>query len=114
MENDSKSCKSRWENVFLHPEIHIIYDAKTKNIRDIEVKAKSAQAKSIATVRKHPEKYGVRHFIKFGDYNIGRNGDLLTLPTYMQFLLDLEPEDVTLEAIDTDKLALIAKEFLGK
>ena len=80
----------------------------------IEVKARSAQAKSIATVRKHPEKYGVRHFIKFGDYNIGRNGDLLTLPTYMQFLLDLEPEDVTLEAIDTDKLALIAKEFLGK
>ena len=38
------------------------------------------------------EQYGVKHFIKFGDYNIGRDGDLLTLPTYMQFLLDLEPE----------------------
>ena len=46
----------------------------------VEVKAKTAQAKSIATVRKHPEKYGVKHFIKFGDYNIGRDGDLLTLP----------------------------------
>ena len=80
----------------------------------VEVKARNAQAKSIATVRKHPEKYGVKHFIKFGDYNVGRDGDLLTLPTYMQFLLDLEPEDVTLEAIDTDELTRIAKEFLGK
>ena len=80
----------------------------------VEVKARNAQAKSVATVRKHPEKYGVKHFIKFGDYNVGRDGDLLTLPTYMQFLLDLEPEDVTLEAIDTDELTRIAKEFLGK
>lgn len=44
------------------------------------VKAKSAQAKSISTIRKHPDKYGVKHFIKFGDYNIGRDGDLFTIP----------------------------------
>ena len=69
---------------------------------------------SFSTIRKHPEKYGIKHFIKFGDYNVGRDGDLLTLPTYMQFLLDLELEDVTLEAIDTDELTRIAKEFLGK
>ena len=80
----------------------------------VEVKARTAQAKSISTVRKHPEKYGVKHFIKFGDYNIGRDGDLLTLPTYMQFLLDLEPEDVVLEPIDTDELTRLAREILGK
>ena len=80
----------------------------------VEVKAKTAQAKSISTVRKHPEKYGVKHFIKFGDYNIGRDGDLLTLPTYMQFLLDLEPEVVTLDKIDTDELTRLAREILGK
>ena len=80
----------------------------------VEVKARSSQAKSIATVRKHPEKYGVKHFIKFGDYNVGRNGDLLTLPTYMQFLLDLEPENVILETIDTDELTRLAKEILEK
>ena len=74
----------------------------------------SSQAKSFSTVRKHPEKYGVKHFIKFGDYNIGRDGDLLTLPTYMQFLLDLEPEDVVLEPIDTDELTRLAKEALEK
>ena len=78
----------------------------------VEVKARSAQAKSIATVRKHPEKYGVKHFIKFGDFNVGRDGDLLTLPTYMQFLLDLDPEEVILEAINTDELSRLARDFL--
>ena len=80
----------------------------------VEVKARTAQAKSISTVRKHPEKYGVKHFIKFGDYNIGRDGDLLTLPTYMQFLLDLEPEELVLEPIDTTALNSLAREILGK
>ena len=80
----------------------------------VEVKARTAQAKSISTVRKHPEKYGVKHFIKFGDYNVGREGDLLTLPTYMQFLLDLEPEEIVLEPIDTDSINSLAREILGK
>lgn len=56
----------------------------------------------------------VKHFIKFGDYNIGHDGDLLTLPTYMQFLLDLEPEVVVLEKIDTDELTRLAQKILGK
>ena len=80
----------------------------------VEVKARTAQAKSLSTVRKYPEKYGVRHFIKFGDYNVGREGDLLTLPTYMQFLLDLEPEEVVIEPINTDELTRLAREALGK
>ena len=80
----------------------------------VEVKARTAQAKSLSTVRKHPEKYGVKHFIKFGDYNIGREGDLLTLPTYMQFLLDLEPEEIVLEPIDTDAINSLAREILGE
>ena len=80
----------------------------------LEVKAKSAKAKSAKTVLAHPEKYRVKHIIKFGDYNIGREGDLLTLPTYMQFLLDLEPEEVVLEPIDTEELTRMAKEILAK
>lgn len=78
----------------------------------VEVKAKSAQAKSLSTVRKHSEKYGVKHFIKFGDFNVGRNGDLLTLPNYMQFLLDLDAENVHLEEIDTNELTRMARELL--
>ena len=80
----------------------------------IEVKAKSAKSKSAKTVLSHPEKYQVEHIIKFGDYNVGREGDLLTLPTYMQFLLDLEPEEVVLEPINTDELTRLAKEALEK
>ena len=39
------------------------------------------------TVLKHPEKYHVHHAIKIGDYNVGRDGALLTIPFYMAFLL---------------------------
>ena len=36
---------------------------------------------------KHPEKYHVYNALKLGDYNVGRDGALLTLPFYMGFLL---------------------------
>ena len=80
----------------------------------IEVKAKSAKAKSAQTVLKHPEKYSVKHIIKVGDYNVGRDDGLLTLPSYMQFLLNLEPEDLVLEPIDVDAVNAMAKEILNK
>lgn len=78
----------------------------------LEVKAKSAKAKSSKTVLAHPEKYHVKHIIKFGDYNVGREGQLLTLPTYMQFLLNLEPENIVMEPIDIDALNSQAREVL--
>ncbi len=78
----------------------------------LEVKAKTAQAKSVKTVLNHPEKYKVKHVIKFGDFNIGRDGQLLTLPNYMQFLLDLEPEEIVLEPIDVDAINALAKEII--
>ena len=33
------------------------------------------------------EKYHVSQAIKLGDYNVGRMGQILTLPLYMAFLL---------------------------
>ena len=78
----------------------------------LEVKAKTAKAKSTKTVLNHPEKYHVRNIIKFGDYNIGRDGQLLTLPNYMQFLLDLEPEEIILEPIDINAANSIARDLL--
>ena len=80
----------------------------------LEVKAKTSQAKSVKTVLKHPEKYNVKHIIKFGDFNVGRNDRLLTLPNYMQFLLDLEPEEIIFKPIDVDAVNAFAKELLGK
>lgn len=53
----------------------------------LEVKAKDGNAKSTRTILAHPEKYHVLHAIKLGNYNVGRNGSILTLPLYMGFLL---------------------------
>ena len=53
----------------------------------LECKATTGNAKSLQTVLKHPEHYHVHHAIKSGDYNIGRNGPLLTIPLYMIFML---------------------------
>ena len=53
----------------------------------VECKATTGNSKSMRTVLKHPEKYHVENAMKLGDYNVGRNGHLLTLPMYMAFLL---------------------------
>ena len=53
----------------------------------VEVKAKTGNAKSVQTILKHPEKYHVNSAIKLCDYNVGRQGKVLTLPLYMGFLL---------------------------
>ena len=53
----------------------------------LEVKANNGNAKSMKTVLSHPEKYHVYNAIKLGDCNVGREGNVLTLPLYMCFLL---------------------------
>lgn len=53
----------------------------------VECKARTGNAKSLQTVLKHPEHYHINSAIKVGDYNVGRNGPLLTIPFYMAFLL---------------------------
>lgn len=54
----------------------------------IEVKSNTGNAKSAKTILNHPEKYHVSQCIKLGDYNVGRNGRIITLPLYMGFLLN--------------------------
>ena len=53
----------------------------------VECKATTGNAKSIKTILSHSEKYHVNRAIKLGDYNIGENNNILTLPLYMGFLL---------------------------
>jgi uncharacterized protein len=53
----------------------------------VEVKAANGNVKSTKTILNHPEKYHVNFAIKLGDYNVGRMGQVLTLPLYMAFLL---------------------------
>ena len=77
----------------------------------VEVKAKTAKAKSLSTALKHPDKYRIYHAIKFGDFNVGREGPLLTLPNYMQFLLDLEPDEVILKPLDIEAVNAMAEKI---
>ncbi len=53
----------------------------------VEVKAATGNIKSTKTILQHPEKYHIDNAIKLGDYNVGRSGQILTLPLYMAFLI---------------------------
>ena len=53
----------------------------------VECKATTGNAKSLKTQLNHPEKYHVDNALKFGNYNVGRQGSILTLPFYMAFML---------------------------
>lgn len=70
----------------------------------LEVKAKSGKTKSLSTVLNNKEHYHVNHAIKLGNYNIGREGSLLTLPMYMGFLLDFENDDIIVEDLPIEDI----------
>lgn len=53
----------------------------------IEAKTTTGNAKSSKTIMKHPEHYGETKLIKIGDYNISQEGDIITIPHYLIFLL---------------------------
>lgn len=53
----------------------------------VEMKASNGNTKSTRTILAHPEKYHMSQAIKLGDYNVGCNEQLLTLPLYMAFML---------------------------
>lgn len=53
----------------------------------IEAKSRDGNAKSSKTVMKHPEHYGKTRLIKIGDYNIGFENDIFTIPHYLTFML---------------------------
>ncbi len=53
----------------------------------VEVKAATGYVKSTKTILNHPEKYHVGGAVKLGDYNVGQNENILSLPLYMGFLM---------------------------
>ena len=54
----------------------------------VEVKPVGGNVKSAKTILKNKDVYHVDSAIKLGKYNVGRSGDILTLPQYMAFLFD--------------------------
>ena len=53
----------------------------------VEVKSTTGNIKSTKTILKNKNVYHVNSAIKLGKYNVGRDGETLTLPLYMSFLL---------------------------
>jgi uncharacterized protein len=53
----------------------------------VEAKARTGNTKSSRTIMNHPELYGKTKLIKIGDYNISREGDIITIPHYLAFVL---------------------------
>ncbi len=71
----------------------------------LEVKAKSGKTKSLRTVLKNKNIYHINNAIKFGKYNVGRDGEILTVPLYMGFLIKDNFADVIVPDIDLNLLS---------
>ena len=70
----------------------------------LEVKAKSVKAKSLRTVLKNKSVYHVNNAIKLGKYNVGREGELLTVPLYMGFLIKDKLAEIIVPDVDLSLL----------
>ena len=53
----------------------------------IGVQGTTGKAKSLKMVLANKNVYHLNHALKVGDYNVGRDGEILTLPMYMGYLL---------------------------
>ena len=53
----------------------------------VEVKKKTGNTKSAKTVMNNPNHYGKTKLLKIGDYNISEEGDVITIPHYLIFVL---------------------------
>ena len=70
----------------------------------LEIKAKTGKSKSMTTVLKNKDVYHVKNAIKLGQYNVGREGDILTIPLYMGFLVNDKLADVIIPDVDVGLL----------
>lgn len=91
-------CKSGQKLYYFHKdsglEIDFLVRFKGECVL-VEIKAKTGKAKSMSTVLKNKHVYHVNSGIKLGQYNVGREGDVLTIPLYMGFLIkDKLPESI--------------------
>lgn len=66
----------------------------------VEVKSKTGKTKSLSTVLKNKDVYHVNNAIKLGQYNVGREGEVLTIPLYMGFLINDKLPDLIIPDID--------------
>ncbi len=100
-------CKSGQKLYYFHKDSGLELDFLVRYKGEcvvMEVKAKTGKAKSMTTVLKNKNVYHVNSAIKFGQYNVGREGEALTLPLYMGFLIRDRIAQTTIPDIDLTAL----------
>lgn len=102
-------CKSGQKLYYFHKDSGLELDFLVRFKGEcviLEVKAKSGKAKSMVTVLKNKDVYHVNHAIKLGQYNVGREGEVLTIPLYMGFLIEDQLTDTIIPDIDLSLLTV--------
>lgn len=103
-------CKSGQKLYYFHKESGLELDFLVRFKGEcviLEVKAKVGKAKSMSTVLKNKDVYHVNNAIKLGQYNVGREGNILTIPLYMGFLIQDKLTDAIIPEIDLSLLTTI-------
>ena len=103
-------CKSGQKLYYFHKESGLELDFLVRFKGEcviLEVKAKAKKAKSMSTVLKNKDVYHVNNAIKLGQYNVGREGNILTIPLYMGFLIQDKLTDAIIPEIDLSLLTTI-------
>ena len=100
-------CKSGQKLYYFHKDSGLELDFLVRFKGEcfiLEVKAKGGKAKSMTTVLKNKDVYHVNNAIKLGRYNVGREGEVLTIPLYMGFLVEDKIVDTVIPDIDLSLL----------
>lgn len=100
-------CKSGQKLYYFHKDSSLELDFLVRFNDEcviLEVKANTGKAKSMTTVLKHKDIYHVKNAIKLGQYNVEREGEVLTIPLYMGFLINDKNSDVIIPDIDLSQL----------
>ena len=103
-------CKSGQKLYYFHKDSGLELDFLVRFKSEcviLEVKAKTGKAKSMTTVLKNKDVYHVNNAIKLGQYNVGREEDILTIPLYMGFLVEDKLADVIIPDVDVSLLTTI-------
>lgn len=100
-------CKSGQKLYYFHKDSGLELDFLVRYRGEcviLEVKAKTGKAKSMATVLKNKKIYHVNNAIKLGQYNVGRVGEVLTIPLYMGSLVEDKIADAIIPDVDLSSM----------
>lgn len=103
-------CKSGQKLYYFHKDSGLELDFLVRFKGEcviLEVKAKTGKAKSMTTVLKNKNVYHVNNAIKLGQYNVGRDGEILTVPLYMGFLVEDKLANVIIPDVDFSLLTTV-------